>query len=264
MKSVFYIGLMMSSLMLASGCAPLANCLDHGRCSGDDDDDDDDKKADAATAADGSQTGPMCVTGGKPHIGLGGEDIAAKDDGPPGGDRARVKPFTALKTEYARVLGTSPSSVDSAGSTFGIPQDRWFLEPIASGVYVNKAFEVAFEGCSDMISGDSKFEVTPSKDNAHDVCNDWARRFWSRDATPEQLDACVAAATDGGDAVYLQQQNYSLAALAKRDAQADPFGTAPAPATAPADAPQPANDHTELQAAKAMIALQKGLANVRR
>src|SRR5262249_11182337 len=28
---------------------------------------------------------------------------------------------------------------------------------------------------------------------------------------------------DGGDDVYLQQQNYSLAALAKRDAKADPF-----------------------------------------
>lgn len=38
---------------------------------------------------------------------------------------------------------------------------------------------------------------------------------------------------DGGDAVYLQQQNYSLAALAKRDAKEDPFGknepAAPAP-----------------------------------
>jgi HK97 family phage portal protein len=39
----------------------------------------------------------------------------------------------------------------------------------------------------------------------------------------------------GGDAPYLQQQNYSLEALAKRDTQADPF----APATPPAP-PQPA------------------------
>jgi HK97 family phage portal protein len=38
---------------------------------------------------------------------------------------------------------------------------------------------------------------------------------------------------DGGDKPYLQQQNYSLEALAKRDAQADPFGTAPAPTPAP-------------------------------
>src|SRR4051812_5299009 len=98
MKSVFYLGMALATLMLGAGCAPLANCLDHGNCSGDDDDDDDSKK-DADASAAGSSTAPMCVTGGKPHIGLGGQDIAAQDDGPPGGDRARVKPFTALVTE---------------------------------------------------------------------------------------------------------------------------------------------------------------------
>jgi HK97 family phage portal protein len=36
--------------------------------------------------------------------------------------------------------------------------------------------------------------------------------------------------TKGGDAVYLQQQNYSLEALAKRDAADDPFAKAPPPA----------------------------------
>ena len=42
----------------------------------------------------------------------------------------------------------------------------------------------------------------------------------------------------GGESPYLQQQNYSLEALAKRDAQADPF----APNTPPAPPPQPATD----------------------
>ncbi len=42
---------------------------------------------------------------------------------------------------------------------------------------------------------------------------------------------------DGGEGPYLQQQNYSLAALAKRDALADPFGTAPKPVAASAPAP---------------------------
>jgi phage portal protein BeeE len=43
---------------------------------------------------------------------------------------------------------------------------------------------------------------------------------------------------EGGASPYLQQQNYSLSALAKRDAQADPFApkTPPAPKPAPADA----------------------------
>lgn len=47
--------------------------------------------------------------------------------------------------------------------------------------------------------------------------------------------------TKGGNAVFLQQQNYSLPALAKRDAREDPFGTAKAPA-APVAAPE--NDNS--------------------
>lgn len=49
------------------------------------------------------------------------------------------------------------------------------------------------------------------------------------------------ADVEGGDACYLQQQNFSLPALAKRDAQPDPFSTAraPAPTPAPPAAPTP-------------------------
>lgn len=54
----------------------------------------------------------------------------------------------------------------------------------------------------------------------------------------------------GGDAVYAQQQDFSLAALAKRD-QSDPFAK-PEP-SAPASTPEPANDD-EAQA-RAVIAL---------
>lgn len=42
----------------------------------------------------------------------------------------------------------------------------------------------------------------------------------------------------GGESPYLQQQNYSISALAKRDESADPFGSPPAPAPAPAPAQQ--------------------------
>ncbi len=42
----------------------------------------------------------------------------------------------------------------------------------------------------------------------------------------------------GGDSPLIQQQNYSLAALAKRDASNDPFGTASPPAL-PAPSPEP-------------------------
>lgn len=52
----------------------------------------------------------------------------------------------------------------------------------------------------------------------------------------------------GGDTPYLQQQNFSLAALDKRDSQDDPFGAAappPAPADASSDGEEPAGADTE-------------------
>jgi HK97 family phage portal protein len=68
----------------------------------------------------------------------------------------------------------------------------------------------------------------------------------------------------GGNSPMLQQQNYSLEALAKRDAQADPFGNAPAPAPEPVE--PPANDNAEAEAradaetSRALLAMMKGLA----
>ena len=53
---------------------------------------------------------------------------------------------------------------------------------------------------------------------------------------------------EGGDAVYLQQQNFSTAALAKRDALPDPFSS---PA-APAPPPEPPADPTKAAEAQAV------------
>lgn len=62
----------------------------------------------------------------------------------------------------------------------------------------------------------------------------------------------------GGDTVYMQQQNYSLEALSKRDAQDDPFGgkAQPPPALPPAeqDAPSPEDQQAEAAANKALFA----------
>jgi len=68
----------------------------------------------------------------------------------------------------------------------------------------------------------------------------------------------------GGESPYLQQQNYSLAALAKRDAKADPFGTAPKPEpTTPAtETGPPTPAATNDAQAKALVQLiVKGFAD---
>jgi HK97 family phage portal protein len=54
--------------------------------------------------------------------------------------------------------------------------------------------------------------------------------------------------TPGGDVVYRQQQDYSLAALAKRDAKEDPFAKTGGEPPAAQDAPQAANDDPEAEA----------------
>lgn len=204
----------LSALVLgafATACSPGADCLEHNSCF--------DRPSGAVGAgADGDASAeagmvsaaPLCTVFGQPHIGLGGEDLAATVDGPPSGDRARAKPYTALLTEYGRVLGSqnAPSSINDTGPTFGVPADRWYLEPIASAVFVNTAFDVAFEGCLRMTgdiaggSGDAKYAAAPTKVTASAECADWIRRFWSRSGTPDQIDACVSVATETTSETY--------------------------------------------------------------
>lgn len=70
---------------------------------------------------------------------------------------------------------------------------------------------------------------------------------------------------EGGDSPMLQQQNFSLQALAKRDAQDDPFGTAPAPKADPETptehAPDPEGEEAKQRAfaAELLGAFMKGV-----
>lgn len=63
----------------------------------------------------------------------------------------------------------------------------------------------------------------------------------------------------GGNTPYLQQQNYSLAALNKRDTGDDPFASSRVPAAPTEDDAE--NDNIEEQAASALAEIQKGLAH---
>lgn len=67
---------------------------------------------------------------------------------------------------------------------------------------------------------------------------------------------------EGGDTIYMQQQNYSLSALSKRDAQADPFSTAQ-PATtepaAPTESTEPTDEEIQDSAKLLAMLVEKGL-----
>lgn len=66
---------------------------------------------------------------------------------------------------------------------------------------------------------------------------------------------------EGGDSPMIQQQNYSLAAIARRDAQADQFATAPAAPALPVPAPpsEPSNEELDDQARMFALLVEKEL-----
>lgn len=67
--------------------------------------------------------------------------------------------------------------------------------------------------------------------------------------TPNEARARInLGPTPGGNVVYRQQQDFSLAALAKRDAQEDPFGKADGAAVLPPPAPDPAAEADDNEA----------------
>lgn len=143
----------------------------------------------------GGQPAPKCTDYGQQYLGFDAKDLT-KDrvEEAVGIDRARFKPFSALETEYERVLPTRPQLLNGAGSTFATPPARWYDEPQATAIGIYTSYRIAFEGCLD-ITADAKYSAMPDANGASTECAAWARKFWSRDASPEEINACVQVAT---------------------------------------------------------------------
>lgn len=117
-----------------------------------------------------------------------------------GTDRARMKPFSALQTEYARVLGNTPASVAGSGATFGQPPARWYEEPEANAVALQTAYTIAFDGCLTYTATAAEFASAPDATSAEAQCAAMARKFWSKTPGPSEISACVEVATTGSAA----------------------------------------------------------------
>lgn len=114
-----------------------------------------------------------------------------------GVDRARLKPFSALKDEYARVLGATPASVQGSGATFGQVPARWYEEPETNAIALQTAYGIAFDGCLTYTASAAEFAAAPTPATAPAACAAMARRFWSKTPSPQEIDACVDVATVG-------------------------------------------------------------------
>jgi hypothetical protein len=153
---------------------------------------------------------------GRKYPGFGGIELTAdRRDVDLGLETARLKPYSALQTEYPRVLGNTPGLLAGAESTFGTTPARWFPAPQASAVTLYTAYRVAFQGCLTLTAQPAKYNVEPTQDTALGECAAWARKFWSRPALGPEIEACARVIRqDSADETNLRRRwAYGCAAV---------------------------------------------------
>ncbi len=141
---------------------------------------------------------PQCTDVGTGYTGFAGTKLEEKRlNAKIGADRARMKPYSALRSEYQRTLGVTPDSLDSAEASFGKAPDRFAQEPRASAIQLFTAYRVAFDGCLSYVEKVPAYATAPNAASATAECKTMARKFWSRAPTDDELKACTdVAVTD--------------------------------------------------------------------
>lgn len=148
--------------------------------------------------------GQTCSDDARDTVGLGGVALkSGRPEGIAGADRRRTKPFAMLSGELARVLGKTPASMAGMAATFGEDAARWYAEPEPTAVSLASTLSVAFDGCLEVTATDAAYEATPDASTATAACTAFARKFWSRVVTPEEVQGCVdVAVTDSENETF--------------------------------------------------------------
>lgn len=108
-----------------------------------------------------------------------------------GVNRARIKPYAVMATEYERVLGVVPEGIKTAGGAFDDPPERWYAESTHSGVSINAIFEISFEGCLAWAKAAPELAEAPTEESAKAECTKLMRKAWSRSPSPDEISGCV-------------------------------------------------------------------------
>lgn len=166
---------------------------------------------------DGSPDGPIdpddpALCSGRKYVGFGGSSLGAdRVVAKRGVDRLRMKPFSALKTEMPRVLGSTPASLIGSAATFGDAPARWFEEPQANAVALQTAYAVAFDGCLTYTASAPEFASAPDATTATAQCATMARKFWSKTPTAAEVQACAEVAVSGTASEPLARRKWAYA-----------------------------------------------------
>ena len=114
-----------------------------------------------------------------------------------GVNRARIKPYSAMSEEYARVLGAVPASLASQADSFTSSPARWYEEPQATGVGLATLYGVGFEGGLAYAKSDAKFAQAPTAQSAPVECAAFMTKAWMRTPIPAEIQECATFATTG-------------------------------------------------------------------
>ena len=112
-------------------------------------------------------------------------------------NRTRIKPYSAMSEEYARVLGSVPASLATQGDSFTASPARWFEEPQATGVGLATLYGVGFEGALAYAKSDVKFAQAPTAQSAPVECAAFMTKAWMRTPIPSEIQQCATFATTG-------------------------------------------------------------------
>jgi len=133
---------------------------------------------------------------GKSYTGFGGTVLeVGRIDNEVTMEGGRMKPYTSLVTEYPRVLGNNPTLLTGMNATFSDPVVRWFVEPQGSAISIYTAYRIGFQGCLTLTGTGTQWTSVPNATTAATECGNFARKFWSRNATADEIAACVQIAT---------------------------------------------------------------------
>ena len=240
------------------------------------------QRAGARLAANGVRPGGIIVYPGK----ISADDAKRVQEtwegrysGPEGvgrlaivGDGAKFEPL-AMKAEEAQLIEQLKYSAEVICSTYHVPPYKIGIgqQPTYNNVqalnveYYSQCLQVLIESievCLDEGLGTGE-NLGTEFDTGNLLRMDSVTQMEMLDKgknyyTPDEGREFIGLPkTEGGDKVYRQQQDFSLEALAKRDAKEDPFDTGKATAAAPVAANDDAQAAT--QAAKMLAAVAKGL-----
>ncbi len=137
-----------------------------------------------------------CSNTGKTYKGFGNVELTASriTEVPMEGDRFRIKPYGALKSDFQRVLGAVPKSLDANAATFAQAADRWYTEPMASAVTLFTTYRVSYEAALTLTASDAKYSSAPTEESAKAACDSFARKVWNKVPTSDQVASCVKIA----------------------------------------------------------------------